>query len=1411
LPYLTKGDWHSLARKNRILESAFHTSGAHPTTMNLLRETHGNDKNYIEEDDYVNLLRLGTSFTEKKVTPFEFLDWNVEEDSDPGDDFSEGETNTPNKKQGKVVAAARKAAARAANKKKTSEMTENALVDNITISDKKGKKTEFNLPYRTHLERLAGNAKSKPRPAISSTTRTSPAITSIFVALGCLDLCKDKSETKATWAATLDTIPELVVCYLAQPDVNARKCHVGRLVGKGALLETALGKNALSLAVHDIVACLYQVESKGDAPLCARNIPMVPIGYIHNARSHGLSGTPSAVTASPVEVDRLWELLLDEKREDCFSLPETLNTIEKASVLFGALLERLAKKYQGLSDLKQWTFLHKRLRNYLWATNEEKCMKYVPDNINDLYHDVRVMMQSITTLRLSLIDGLGRVGAAIYALTGRFPERNAMDATMRVPEERRIQFCKGIYTRTGTIGTVRMVNFDNNIAESEHWDKDTVNMYREYSHILQAAYHRATDRSVHDCLYTIAIQIAENHQAETPPEGILHPEEFNVAVAGSNSEKQNKAWLTRLRKSVFEQIVNEISPNVVQMRTLYDQTSTDKKGAWFDHRYADKGLMTQKKLDPPEKLSVLMVMLTQYQFDGGPGDAKSISNLQDFLRYGGIGVHHAGDIGLPSRLRAQEMRGLFPQSQNGSSNNFDYTKQYYSLIHWPTQLLGAANTTSLINSAGSSGNYLKTKNLTTRYHMAAGSALLNLYNNLGPLLDMSTSLKQQCPDLWNLLRSNPFKMDSTKTQHVNSSYHQQWYPVGDHKDRGLLYSNIPTFVCLLTWIAMRSEMEEVPEEQRMFYFYKVPYQDSYKKDGSLRHSGTSGIPGGGWATSLSPLFKWKPDGWIRADDSRAFTLVEMADLLLNEDSKLWKEGPCSETDDEYLEENKKSMRILFNRLCGWFNWKNHFYEALGNIPSYVKFNTSKGEVREDVGVGYVVVKGAKVTTEQKLQKAADKKAKEAQDKSRLVELMKKEEKIKNEIATTTKAVTRQQDKDKETEGDQTEKKRKETQGQESKRKKRKTDERSDGEDQHLDVESDDEPVGGFGPGEAGGNQATVQGGGKSVVMEVSDKDKDHVFLPVGTGKKISVTEAPVTGDFLPVGTGKKISVTGAPVTVLKSLAQNAVGGETDEAAPGDVDEGGSDTKDPYPNPDHWDHPDHPDHKSGRLEDMVTGSNALTVAEKKYIEDGLTDPANLSEDISERYKNLARLAVDKANKLYLLSELSARYVSQTRTLAREAADNIKHATEEVKLDQAARLKEDFGEKKKSANVMLWDFWSRVSTEMPIFGATYDVDMNKNMVIQSQVYADLMEKAVPKVAESLFAETAEEYSGKLSPVIRLNQLLMVGGRENAISMEELGHAADHVHQKSDQSLVSLPKRGVSLENDFIGHHDDDSEED
>jgi hypothetical protein len=227
--------------------------------------------------------------------------------------------------------------------------------------------------------------------------------------------------------------------------------------------------------------------------------------------------------------------------------------------------------------------------------------------------------------------------------------------------------------------------------------------------------------------------------------------------------------------------------------------------------------------------------------------------------------------------------------------------------------------------------------------------------------------------------------------------------------------------------------------------------------------------------------------------------------------------------------------------------------------------------------------------------------------------------------------------------------------------------------------------------------------------------------------------------------------------------------------------------------------------------MVTGSNALTVAEKKYIEDGLTDPANLSEDISERYKNLARLAVDKANKLYLLSELSARYVSQTRTLAREAADNIKHATEEVKLDQAARLKEDFGEKKKSANVMLWDFWSRVSTEMPIFGATYDVDMNKNMVIQSQVYADLMEKAVTELGKSLFAETAEEYSGKLSPVIRLNQLLTVGGREDAISMEELGHAADHVHQKSDQSLVSLPKRGVSLENDFIGHHDDDSEED
>jgi hypothetical protein len=72
----------------------------------------------------------------------------------------------------------------------------------------------------------------------------------------------------------------------------------------------------------------------------------------------------------------------------------------------------------------------------------------------------------------------------------------------------------------------------------------------------------------------------------------------------------------------------------------------------------------------------------------------------------------------------------------------------------------------------------------------------------------------------------------------------------------------------------------------------------------------------------------------------------------------------------------------------------------------------------------------------------------------------------------------------------------------------------------------------------------------------------------------------------------------------KSLAQNAVPGEKDEAAPCDVDEGGSDTKDRHPNPDHWDHPDHPDqaidsdHKSDRLEDMVKGSNALTVAGKK---------------------------------------------------------------------------------------------------------------------------------------------------------------------------------------------------------------------
>ncbi len=156
--------------------------------------------------------------------------------------------------------------------------------------------------------------------------------------------------------------------------------------------------------------------------------------------------------------------------------------------------------------------------------------------------------------------------------------------------------------------------------------------------------------------------------------------------------------------------------------------------------------------------------------------------------------------------------------------------------------------------------------------------------------------------------------------------------------------------------------------ERVFHFHSVAPLAYFDDQGNLKFNEDDDAMGGdrtavatGWGQLFSPKFVFKKQQFTkkRKEDGKVAgaTLLEMVDLLLNQNSKLW---PKFLKEDVNSAATKKALLQQIDTLCSFFDWKHHFYDAMGDIRAYTQLSSKnkasmKPEDRTKVLLGYADV------------------------------------------------------------------------------------------------------------------------------------------------------------------------------------------------------------------------------------------------------------------------------------------------------------------------------------------------------------------------------------------------------------------------------------------------------------------------
>jgi hypothetical protein len=294
-------------------------------------------------------------------------------------------------------------------------------------------------------------------------------------------------------------------------------------------------------------------------------------------------------------------------------------------------------------------------------------------------------------------------------------------------------------------------------------------------------------------------------------------------------------------------------------------------------------------------------------------------------------------------------RGLFPDSRDGNSVcDFEFT--YLWLIHFPQILLG--NVCMRIMNMKSA-----TANMKSRYTISSGSALLEVYNKLGPVMEMTSEAAKMMPYLKKLMEVNPYTKHNKKDNYYATFSFVDWYDkMQTRAGVDKLWSNIPTFISLLCWMAIRSEggSRGVPVEESLFYVHRLPSKRYYKLgrgtlSGKLVH--TTGEPGNvkfaltSWK-KLVPKFIWRKQCFDVKDSKEVFAedvdssvaqdpldLLQMADLFFNDKSIHWERVLGPKPTDEAIAAKRK----VIDGICAKYQFEMHFFNVYKDTKKWCNF------------------------------------------------------------------------------------------------------------------------------------------------------------------------------------------------------------------------------------------------------------------------------------------------------------------------------------------------------------------------------------------------------------------------------------------------------------------------------------------
>jgi hypothetical protein len=925
----------------------------------------------ITLESYLNLLRLGTPF---KRT------------GDSIEITEQEQNNEPNE------------SARTASPVTTS-IVQDQLLERADVDSEGCNYNFFPVDEKTYLVPPELPLMPVQKNALRITTRSSPALISLFVALG---VAPDPKST-----ATDGDYERLIPAYFCQPQVNNRVLGVDRLSTKDdrgfTMMDTAKGMGTKKLFSHDIVVMIYSVRVLGSAKWklkrkstdirCSRLHPMAPV---RASQDSVLQDDPFATSVRLKDVTSLWEILFDNQYADNIKLEETVDEREEVMVCFNLLMNRLQRKYHGLSSRQDWINLWFLLRRKTWKSTDGNIID-CPRSRSALCHDVRVMLLALTPIRVGLLDGLGRVGATLYSLLGREPEVTLNMVEERLDEGRCFGTNDIILKSTGATVSLQVVDCEKDWGGT-YISKATLERYVNYSLIIQEAYGGTTHRSLLDCLVVVGQKLISKHtsDSETPvdEQDFLRPGEFKWPQGRTGGEgtpakdykdlNTNWEWATKIRKTTIE-LIRE---NCTNLKYLHKDLITpilamEDLDKWLadDKRFKADTVFTKYVFSNPGKLMCLLTLFSQFLYiSGDTADEDRINStgtLTDFLRFNGKG-RHAGGHWLPPSPQGSEMNGFFPTFKDAVDMDSPYDVVFSWLIHRPQSYLAGACYKKIRRGRGS------LKPQVARYTMPAGTSILRLYNNLGPIMDMSESLRKTIPALWRIMNVNPYASPGDEADfqwecsgHTSSTYAAHWYKPAT----AALWSNIPTFVSLLVWMGVRSSAlteEGVPDEEKLFYIFRHPkhlyfdstgnlnkkeYEDPDDRVGRPTHEdGTPWTELRSW-TDLEPKFVWRLQAFNADEDketfkddeddpSRPLTLIEMADLFLNENTRLWEVVLGHEPSPQELAEK----RGIINHICSLYNWESHFYGAYGpttsRINSYSEMKIEKNTKKNKLDGGF---------------------------------------------------------------------------------------------------------------------------------------------------------------------------------------------------------------------------------------------------------------------------------------------------------------------------------------------------------------------------------------------------------------------------------------------------------------------------